>query len=105
MTYDGILKSKDSLMCGRVKKMVPFTNQFTFDLRFQQRNIYFTASSFVNESFRVNFSHDYMRAINFYIGVKRALAAQNLYDNLTHRFSSFSQKRKNCFAKLYNDGE
>lgn len=66
--------------------MVPFTNQFTFDIKIQQKNIIFTASSFANESFTVNFYNHHMRAINLFIGVRRALTAQALYDNLVHRF-------------------
>ena len=85
--------------------MLLFTNQFTYDLILGKTNdVIFKARSFANEKFSTNFGHQYIKAINLYLGVKKALEMSELINSKKNRFLSFSKRRKNCSAKLYNDG-
>lgn len=84
--------------------MIPFTNQFTFEVEPEvDDDIVFTVQSCAHENLRSNFKKNHIQAVNFYIGFKKAIRAAEVFDK-NRRFQSFSRRRQNCWAKLYNDG-
>ena len=63
----------------------------------------FHLSSCRHEGLEVDFKGDYLAGANFYSGLVKALKASDLFT--PNRFESFSQIRKNCWSRMYNDGE
>lgn len=104
VTSDGILKSTRNLMETKIQKMIPFTNQFHFEVEAEaDDDIVLTVQSCAHEHLKSNFKKNYIGAVNFYIGFKKALREAEVFDKV-RRFTSFSKRRQNCWAKLYNDG-